>query len=111
MLTAAVAAAAGFIALTFLIVPHALPLLRAALHGGAALVRSIAPIGTLGAALVQIGSVLTRPLLSLGESFGAVQPLVWTVLIAGACAAIAASLVIVGRAFLREEPAFSRKEF
>lgn len=109
-LAGAVAATTGFIALTFLLVPHALPLLRAALHGGAALVRSATPLGTLVSALVQIGSVLTRPLLFLGEAFGAVLPLSWTVLITGACLTLTVSLVVVGRSFLLQRPAVIRKE-
>jgi hypothetical protein len=109
-LAGAMAAAAGFVTFTFLLVPHALPLLRAALHGGGALVRSATPLWTLGSALVQIGSVLTRPLLSLGAAFGAVMPLAWTFLITGACLTLTVSLVVVGRSFLLQRPAVIRKE-
>ena len=109
-LAGAVAAAAGFIALTFLLAPHTLPLLRATLHGGATLVRSATPLWALGSALVQIGSVLTRLLLSLGAAFGAILPLAWTVLITGACLTLTVSLVVVGRSFLLQRPAVIRKE-
>jgi hypothetical protein len=109
-LAAAVAASAGFIALTLALMPHAVPLLRAAVHGGTALVRCTSPLLTLGSALVQISGILTRPLLSLGAVFGAVEPMAWNILATGACTTIAVSLVIVSRAFLRPEPAVSRKE-
>ncbi|MBD3867150.1 MAG: hypothetical protein IFK94_03410 [Acidobacteria bacterium] len=109
-LAAATAASAGFVALTLVLMPHALPLLRAAGNGGAALLRSASPLLTLGSALVQIGGILTRPLLSLGAAFGAVEPVAWNILIVGACAAVAASFVIVSRGFLKGEPAVLRKE-
>ncbi len=109
-LVAAVASSAAFIALTLVLLPHAVPLLQAALHGGAALIRSTSPMLSLGSALVQIGSLPARPLLSIGAAFGAVEPMAWNILITGAGASVAASLVIVSRAFLRAEPAVSPKE-
>ena len=109
-LTGAVAASAAFLVLTLNLAPHALPLLRAGFHGAGALVRSAAPLLTLGSALIQLGSLLTRPLFLLGDAFAAVQPLAWNILIAGACAAAAVSLIIVSRGFLQQEPAATRKE-
>jgi hypothetical protein len=109
-LAAAIAASAAFVALTLVLMPHAVPLLRATGNGAMALVRSASPLLALGSALVQAGGVFVRPLLSLGASFGALQPLAWNILIAGACSAVAASLVIVGRGFLKGEPAVLPKE-
>lgn len=109
-LAGGMAATAGFVALTFVLAPHALPLLRAALQSGAVLIRSAAPLWTLGSALVQIGSVLTRPLLSLGAAFGTVLPLTWTVLITGAGLTLTVSLVVIGRSLLLQRPAVIRKE-
>jgi predicted anti-sigma-YlaC factor YlaD len=109
-LAAATAASAAFIALTLVLMPHALPLLRAAGNGALALVRSASPLLTLGSALVQAGGVFVRPLLSLGAAFGALEPMAWPILIAGACSAVAASFVIVSRGFLKGEPAVVPKE-
>lgn len=104
------AASTAFLVLTLALAPHALPLLRAGLHGAGVLVRSAAPLLALGPALIRMGSLLARPLLLLGDAFAAVQPLAWNILIVCGCVAAAASLVIVSRAFLQQEPAATRKE-
>ena len=78
--------------------------------GALALVRSASPLLTLGSALVQAGGVFVRPLLSLGAAFGALEPMAWPILIAGACSAVAVSFVIVSRGFLKGEPAVVPKE-
>jgi len=109
-LTASIPVTAGFIVLTLALLPRAVPLLQAMVGGGATLIRSITPLMNLGSALVQLGGLVTRPILAAGSAFGAVEPLGWNILIAGACTAIALSFAVVSRAFLTQEPAVSPKE-
>jgi hypothetical protein len=102
--------AAGFAVLTFFLAPHALPVLRGALYGAAALLRSTGPLWALVSVPIQAGSFLIRPVLALAEGWGKLQPALWSGLIAGSCLVLAASLVLVGRSYLRERPAIIRKE-